>query len=89
MSMPTIPFTIRLDSGLKAKLEEIAQYEDCSASYIANQAIQAYINEREKTRKLIETGLESVDNGVSISSKAVNNWLKSDYDAPFPEADTF
>lgn len=89
MNMPTIPFTTRLDTGLKAKLEVIAQYEGRSASYMANQAIQALINEREERRELIKTGLQLVDKGVSISSESINNWFQSDFDTPFPEVDTF
>ena len=87
--MPTIPFTMRLDAKLKTQLEEIAQYEERSASYIANRAIQNLVDERETTRALIKTGLELIDQGVSISSEAVNNWFQADDDKPFPEPDTF
>lgn len=88
-TMSTVPFTTRLDTKLKSQLEEIAQYEDRSASYMANQAIQALIDERKQTRELIKTGLELIDKGVSTSSKAVNDWFQSDHDTPFPEPDTF
>ncbi len=88
-NMPTVPFTTRIDTKLKTQLEKIAQYEDRSASYIANRAIQNLVDEREATRELIKTGLEIIDKGVSISSEAVNNWFQADDDRPFPEPDTF
>ena len=88
-AMPTIPFTTRLDTRLKASLEKIAQYEDRSASYIANRAIQNFIEEREATRELIDVGLSLVEKGVSISESAVDSWLNSPEDSPFPEPDTF
>ena len=88
-NMPTVPFTTRLDTDLKDSLVKIAEYEDRSASYISNRAIQNLVDEREATRELIKTGLELIDKGVSISSKAVNDWVQADDDRPFPEADTF
>jgi len=88
-TMPTIPFTTRLDTTLKAKLEVIAQYEDRSTSYVANRAIQNFVEEREATRELIEIGLQLVEKGVSISESAIDSWLNSPEDTPFPEPDIF
>jgi len=87
--MPTISFTTRLDRDLKSRLEKIANYEDRSASYMANQAIKAMVEEREATHELVATGLELINKGVSISAEAVNDWFKADDDVPFPKPDTF
>ncbi|ODS24661.1 hypothetical protein AB835_02745 [Candidatus Endobugula sertula] len=87
--MPTIPFTTRLDTELKARLEEIAQYEDRSTSYVANRAIQNFVEEREATRELIKVGLNLAEKGVSISESAIDSWLNSPEDTPFPKPDTF
>lgn len=86
--MSTTPFTTRLDSKLKSRLETIAKYEDRSSSYIANQAIKAFVEEKEQTRELIKTGLDLVNSGVSISSNAVNTWFQEE-NASFPQPDTF
>ena len=86
-TMPTIPFTTRLDTELKARLEEIAQYEDRSASYVANRAIQNFVEEREATRALIEVGLNLAEREVSISESAIDSWLNSPEDTPFPKPD--
>lgn len=83
--MATTTFTTRLDKDLKSRLEAIARYEDRSASYMANQAIKALIDEREATHELVATGLALIDKGVSISEEAVDAWFEGDDDAPFPK----
>lgn len=89
-TMATVSFTTRIDAGLKSRLEEIAQYEDRSASYIANQAIRSLVEERDATKELIKTGLAVFEKtGASISASAVNTWLESEDDMPFPAPDTF
>lgn len=88
-TMPTTTFTTRLDVGLKARLQQIAEYDRRSASYMANQAIQNLVEEREATRELIHTGLELVEKGVSISENAINEWMNGPENAPFPKPDTF
>lgn len=85
--MPTTSFTTRMDSDLKAKLEKIAGYEERSASYIANQAIRAFVEDREYTRRLIEFGLEEIEAGNTISEKQMDEWVdawSNGEDRPFP-----
>lgn len=85
--MPTTPFTARIDQNLKAELEQIARYERRSAGFLAEQAIRNLVEERQATRKLIETGLKLVEMGApALSSQAFHSWLESDEDAPFPRA---
>ncbi len=86
--MATTSFTTRIDTDLKAQLDRIAQFEDRSASYMANQAIRAFVEERLATRELVETGLALVDRGApSLRSDAVHDWLKADDDRAFPKHD--
>lgn len=85
--MPTASFTTRIDADLKAELEQIAQYEDRSASYMANQAIRNFVEERRATRELVELGLEMVDRGVSgIPAQDIHDWMLAEDDQPFPSA---
>ena len=88
-TMSTIPFTTRLNTSLKTRLEKIARYEDRSTSYVANRAIQNFVEEREATRELIGVGLNLVEKGVSISESAIDSWLSSPEDTHFPKPDTF
>lgn len=85
--MTTTTFTTRIDADVKARLDDIAKYEDRSVSYVANKAIEAFVDERDQTRMLIKTGLELIDKGAVVSSDAVNAWLDADEDTPFPLPD--
>ena len=87
--MATATFTTRLDTQVKSDLETIARYEDRSASYLANQAITALVEERKATHDLIAVGLQLIDKGVSISEDAMDTWFDGPDDAPFPAPDTF
>ncbi len=82
--MTTTTFTTRMDVKVKARLDDIAKFEDRSVSYVANKAIEAFVDERDQTRALIKTGLELIDKGAVVSSDAVNAWLDADEDTPFP-----
>ena len=86
-TMPTTPFTARIDQELKTELEQIARYERRSAGFIAGQAIRNLVEERRATRELVETGLKLVEMGApSLSSQDFHAWLEADEDVSFPRA---
>jgi len=86
--MANTTFTTRIDADLKARLEQIAKYEDRSASYLANQAIKGLVEEREATHELVNVGLQIIDQGVGGTSReAVSDWLRAEDNAPFPKPD--
>ena len=87
--MATATFTTRLDVDVKKRLQKIAEYDRRSASFMANQAIMNFVEEREATRELVQTGLELADKGVSISEQAIDAWMEGSEDVPFPAPDTF
>ena len=85
--MPTTLFSHRIDTDLKSELEQIAKFEDRSASYLANQAIKTMVEERKATRELIDVGLKLVEiEAPAIPSEDIHAWLLADDDAPYPEA---
>lgn len=86
--MATTSFTTRMETDLKADLEEIARMENRSASFLANQAIRSMVEERKATRDLVELGLEMVEaSEPTIAPKDIHAWLLAeDESAPFPEA---
>ena len=88
-TMATATFTTRLDTEVKADLEMIARFEDRSASYLANQAITALVEERKATHELLEVGQQLIEKGISISEKAMDAWFDGADDAAFPAPDTF
>ena len=84
-AMPTAMFTTRLDAELKAELERIARAEDRSASWVANQAIRAFVEERRAVRELLATGLEMVERGApGVPPEAVHDWMLAEDERPFP-----
>ncbi|MGB0438515.1 MAG: CopG family ribbon-helix-helix protein [Paracoccaceae bacterium] len=85
--MPTTSFTTRIDAELKAELEQIARYEDRSASYMANQAIRTFVEERKATRELVGLGMERIDRGMpGIPEHSIHDWMLAEDDRPFPSA---
>lgn len=84
--MTTTTFTTLIDLGLKKRLEQLATRDKRSASFVANQAIQNMVEEREATRELVLVGLELVKSGHSISEEDIDTWLRNSDDIAFPAA---
>ncbi len=85
--MPTSSFTARIDVDLKSELEAIARFEDRSASWLANQALRNFVDERIATRELLRAGLELVEGQSEGAAAAdVHRWLKTDDERAFPGA---
>jgi predicted transcriptional regulator len=92
LTMPTVPFSLRIDAEIKARLEDEARREDRSAAYVAQQAIRAYIETRERTRAAVHAAELEADKGVFISSAAMDAWVHSwgsENERPAPEPDIF
>ncbi len=88
--MPTVPFTLRIDAAIKKRLELEAKREDRSAGYVAQQAIRAYVEAKERARAAIRAAETEADKGAFISSDAMDRWVRSwgsDEELPPPEAD--
>jgi len=87
--MATTSFTTRMDSDLKARLERIAHYEERSASFVANQAIKALVEDREYSHRLIELGLREIEAGRIIPENEMDAWVddwSEGNERPFPVA---
>ena len=85
--MPTAMFTTRLDAELKAELERIARAEDRSASWVANQAIRAFVEERRAVCDLVNVGLEMVERDApGATPETVHDWMLAEDERPFPTA---
>ena len=90
--MATVPFSLRIDRKLKAKLEKEAGIEDRSSAYVAQRAIAEFIARREAKRKALNEAFAEADKGVFISGEAVERWMASwgtDHELPMPEPDIF
>lgn len=87
--MASASFTHRMDPELRAELERIARFDDRSASYVANLAIRAFVEERQATRDLLREGLGLVEAGApALSPDEVRDWLLAEDAQPFPKGRT-
>lgn len=90
--MASSPFSLRLSPELKERLDAVAEDEDRSASYVATKAIEAFLDARDARDRMIRAAIEEADNGVFVSSEAVDRWMESwgsDNELPMPEPDVF
>jgi predicted transcriptional regulator len=85
--MNKVVFTTEIDAGLNRALEEIARFDNRSASDLVDQAIRNLVEERQATRELVRHGLRLVDadDVKAIDRAALHDWLMSD-EEDFPTA---
>lgn len=91
-TMSTVPFTFRLEETVKTQLEEEANSDERSASYIASRAIKQYLDNRRYERLAMEEAVKEADKGVFISSQSMRAWFASigtDEELASPKPDVF
>jgi predicted transcriptional regulator len=90
--MATVPFSMRIDESVRARLETEASFEDRSAGYIAQKAIESYLDDKAYMRECFKEAVAEADKGVFISEETMDAWLLSwdtDHELPPPEPDIF
>jgi RHH-type transcriptional regulator, rel operon repressor / antitoxin RelB len=65
----TTVITTRIDAALRAKLEALARSTKRSKSFLAAEAIAAYVELNEWQIGEITAGLEELDSGAALSEK--------------------
>lgn len=83
--MGTTTFTTRIDANLKKRLEQVAKYEDRSASYLANKAIERLVEEREATTRLVNFAVKNLEKLDVYSEEDIDGWLHAPDGTPFPD----
>ncbi len=84
--------TMRLKPKLRSWLEQEAQRQDRSVSYIAASAIEEKMERSEAKARMIREAIEEADKGVFISEEKMTAWFESlgaDHELPEPEPDVF
>lgn len=90
--MATVPFSVRIDEFVKARLESEAKLEDRSAAYIMQKAVEEYLDAKQHMREKLREAIVEADKGVFISEEAMMAWMESwdtDHELPPPEPDVF
>jgi RHH-type transcriptional regulator, rel operon repressor / antitoxin RelB len=73
----TQTLSIRLDSVVKKRLEALARRSKRSKSFLAAEAIAAYVRVEEWQLDEIREGLEELDGGNAVSHEKVAKWVRS------------
>lgn len=69
--------SVRIDAGTKKRLEALAKRARRSKSFLAAEAIAAFVEAESWQLDEIQTGLEELDKGRGTAHKDVANWLHS------------
>ena len=90
--MSAAPFSLRLKPEVKAALEKEAARLDRSAGYIAQQAIEQFLDASDYKRECLQEAIAEADKGIFISEEAMDRWVDSwgtENELPLPEPDIF
>jgi predicted transcriptional regulator len=75
--MTTTTFSVRLDRSAKVRLQKLAKSTGRSRSYLAAEAIAAYLDTNEWQVAGINKALSSLDRGKGIARARVSDWVAS------------
>ena len=73
----TETLSIRIDAGTKQRLDALSKRSKRSKSFLAAEAIGAYLESEEWQLGEIQAGQAELDSGQGISHEKVSKWLKS------------
>lgn len=73
----TETLSIRLDSETKKRLDALSKRSKRSKSFLAAEAITAFVDSEEWQLGEIHQGIEDLDSGRSVGHEKVSAWLKS------------
>ena len=73
----TETLSIRLDAATKQRLGLLAKRSKRSSSFLAAEAIAAYVEQEEWQLGEIRSSIEELDSGMGVSHDDVTSWLKS------------
>ena len=69
--------SLRIDDDTKKRLDALARRARRSKSFLAAEAIAAYVETESSQLDEIEAGIEDLDRGRAVDHEAVAAWLKS------------
>jgi len=75
--MNTDTFSVRVDRSTRSRLEKLAKSTGRSRSFLAAEAITAYLDTNEWQISGIMDALSSLDRGRGIPHERVKQWVRS------------
>jgi predicted transcriptional regulator len=73
----TETLSVRLDTETKKRLEALARHSRRSKSFLAAEAIAAYVESEEWQLGELRAGIAEIEAGQEVSHEKVKKWLKS------------
>ncbi len=73
----TETLSIRIDSSTKKRLDALSKRSKRSKSFLAAEAITAYVESEEWQIGEIQQGIAELDAGKGVSHDKVSDWLKT------------
>ncbi len=73
----TETLSIRIDAHTKKRLDALSKRSKRSKSFLAAEAIAAYVESEEWQLGELQTGIAELDAGQNISHDKVSKWLNS------------
>jgi RHH-type rel operon transcriptional repressor/antitoxin RelB len=73
----TETLSIRIDSETKKRLDALAKRSKRSKSFLAAEAIAAYVESEEWQLGELHAGIAELESGQEVSHAKVSKWLKS------------
>lgn len=75
--MTSTTFTVRVGPDVKKRLEKLAKSTGRSRSYLAAEALDAYLDVNEWQIAGVTDAISSLDRGRAITHKAIKDWVNS------------
>ena len=69
--------SIRVDANTKKRLDALSKRSRRSKSFLAAEAIAAYVESEEWQLGELQAGMVELDSGQEVSHEKVSKWLKS------------
>jgi RHH-type transcriptional regulator, rel operon repressor / antitoxin RelB len=76
-TMPSTTFTVRVEAGVKKRLEKLAKSTGRSRSFLAAEALNEYLDVNEWQVAGVKRAMASLDRGDGVPHQEVKDWVKS------------
>jgi predicted transcriptional regulator len=73
----TETLSIRIDSATKKRLDALSKRSKRSKSFLAAEAIAAYVESEEWQFGELQAGIADLESGQEVSHESATKWLKS------------
>ncbi len=70
-------FSVRLSDEVKTQVDELARVTKRSRSFIVQEAVSTYIQERADYMRELDEAVKSAESGIGHSGEQIFDWMRS------------